>query len=110
MHTANIEIENASSGRLQEVKNNGKSLSFQAQKVVAVAYMRWLLTRGSNCKALTGKILVSWIGSRLWEVFACERWSHMKVLPCITILFSRRCKLQTLTYNKAKDASFENTN
>ena len=29
--------------------------------------------RGSNCKALTGKILVFCIGGRLWEVFAYER-------------------------------------
>ena len=31
--------------------------------------------RGSNCKALTGNILVFWIGGRLWEVVAYERWS-----------------------------------
>ena len=30
-----------SSGRLQELKNNGKSLNFQAQKVVMVAHRRW---------------------------------------------------------------------
>ena len=57
-------------GRLLELKNNGKSLNFQAQKVVAVAYKRWSFTRGSNCKALTGKVLVHefWIGGLLWEV------------------------------------------
>ena len=38
--------------------------------MVAVAYRRWSFTRGSNCKALTGKILVFWIGGRLWEVVA----------------------------------------
>ena len=27
-------------------------------------------TRDSNCKAFTGKILVFWIGGRLWEVVA----------------------------------------
>ena len=49
--------------------------------MVIVAYRRWLFyfTRGSNCKALTGKILVFWIGSRLLEVVAYERWSHMEV-------------------------------
>ena len=54
-------------GRVQEVKNNGKSLNFQAQKEVAVAYGRWSVTRGSNCKALTGKVLVHevWIGGLL---------------------------------------------
>ena len=38
--------------------------------MVAVAYRRWLFTRGSNCEALTGKILVFWIGGRLREVVA----------------------------------------
>ena len=38
-----------------------------------------LLARSSNCKALTGKILVFWIGRRLWEVVAYERWPHMGV-------------------------------
>ena len=41
-----------------------------AQNVVAVAYRRWLFTRGSNCKSLTGKVLVFWIGGHLWEVVA----------------------------------------
>ena len=58
---------------------NRKSLNFQTHKVVAVAYRRWSFTRDSNCKALSGKILVFWIGRRLWEVVAFERWSHMKV-------------------------------
>ena len=66
-------------GRLLELKKNGKSLNFQAQKVVAVAYKRWSFTRGSNCKALTGNVFVFWIGGLLWEVVAYERWSHMEV-------------------------------
>ena len=33
--------ENASSGRLQKVKKNRKSLSFQTQKVVEVGYRRY---------------------------------------------------------------------
>ena len=41
-----------------EVENNTKSLTVRPKKVVAVAYRRWSFTRGSNCKALTGKILV----------------------------------------------------
>ena len=49
----------------------------QAQKVAAVAYWRWSFTRGSNCKALTGKSLMFWTGGRLWEVVA-KRWSHME--------------------------------
>ena len=43
-----------------------KIINRQAQKVFVVAYMR------SNCKALTGKILVFWIGGRLWVVVACD--------------------------------------
>ena len=83
-----------SSGRLQEVKNSRKSLNFQAQKVVAVAYRRWSFTRGSNCKVLTGKVLVFWIGGRLWEVVANERWLHMEVrlysemfITAVSVLF-----------------------
>lgn len=40
--------------------------------VVAVAFKRWSFTRGSNCKALTWKVLVFWIaiGCHLWEVVA----------------------------------------
>ena len=68
-------------GRLLELKNNGKSLNFQAQKVSAVTYKRWSFTRGSNCKALSGKVLVHefWIGGLLWEVVAYKGWSHMEV-------------------------------
>ena len=35
-----------------------------------------LFTRGSNCEALTRKLLVFWIGGCLWEVVAYERWLH----------------------------------
>ena len=35
--------------------------------------------RGSNCKALTGKVSVFWIGGRLWKVVGYERWLHMDV-------------------------------
>ena len=52
----------------------------QAQKVFAVAYRNESFTRGSNCKALSGKqFLVSWICGRLWAVVAYGRWSHMEV-------------------------------
>ena len=71
--------ENMSSCRLQEVKNDRKSLNFQAQKVVGVAYRRWSFTRGSNCKALTEKVLVFWISGRLQQMVAYERWSHIEV-------------------------------
>ena len=33
--------------------------------MVTVAYKRWSFTRGCNCKALTGKVLVFWIIGRL---------------------------------------------
>ena len=36
-----------------------------AQKVIAVVYRRWSFNRGSNCKALTGKIAVYWFGGHL---------------------------------------------
>ena len=41
--------------------------------MVTVAYRRWSFTRDSNFKALTGKVLVFWIGGRLWEVVSYER-------------------------------------
>ena len=50
-----------SNGRLREVKNKLKEnfkLSFL--KVVAVAYERWPLTRGSKYSDLTWKLLVFW--------------------------------------------------
>ena len=53
--------------------------------MVAVAYRRWSFARGSNFKALTGKVLVFWIGGRLWEVVAYERWSHMDVRVYMTL-------------------------
>jgi len=63
----------------KRLKTLYKMLNRQAQKVVAVAYRRWLFTTGSNCKALTGQILVFWIGSRLWEAVAHKSWSHIEV-------------------------------
>ena len=47
--------------------------------MAAVAYRVWLFTRGSNCNAFTGKVLVFWIGGRLREVVAYERGLHMEV-------------------------------
>ena len=45
-----------------------ENINHKAQKLVVVTYRRWSFTRGSNCKALTGKIVVFWTGGRLWEV------------------------------------------
>ena len=58
-----------SSGRLHEVKNNGKLLTVRLQKCSRLL-VRCSFTRGSNRNALTGKILVFWIGGRLREVVA----------------------------------------
>ena len=67
MHTANIVIREYVKWLLiRGQKTPGKSLNFQAQKVAAVAYSKWLFTRDS--KSLTGKVLVFWIRGRLWEV------------------------------------------
>ena len=77
-----------SSGRLQEVKNSRKSLNFQAQKVVAVAYRRWSFTRGSNCKVLSGKVLVFWIGGRLWEVVTNGGSTYSEMfITAVSVLF-----------------------
>ena len=86
MHTANIQrSENASVVAYKRLKTMENHYSFQAQKVVAVAYRSWSFTRGSNCKALTSKVLKFWIGGRLWEMVAYERWSHMKVQLCVKV-------------------------
>ena len=75
VHTVNIEIRECVKWSLtKEVKKNRKSLSFQNQKVVTVAYISWSFTKASNCKALTGNILVFWIDGQLWEVVTYERW------------------------------------
>ena len=55
--------------------------------MVAVAYRRWSFTTGSNCRALTGNVLVFWIGGRLWEVVAYEKWSHMEVRLNLNAIF-----------------------
>ena len=34
-------------------------------------------------RALTGKILVFWIGGRLWKVLTYERWLYIEVLRVI---------------------------
>ena len=71
--------QHASSGCLKEVKNIRKSLTFQAQKVVADAYRGLLFTRGYNCKVLTGKVSVFWMDGRLWQMVTYMKWSHREV-------------------------------
>ena len=68
-----------SSGRLQEVKNNGKSLTIRPKKWSQSLTEGVPFTRGSNCRALTDKNLVFWISSQLWEVVPHKRWLHMEV-------------------------------
>ena len=46
--------------------------------MAVVACRRRLFTRGSNCKALTGTILVFWIGGCLGEVASYEKWLHVE--------------------------------
>ena len=59
---------------LQEVKN-------KSVRVVAVAYKRWSLTRGSNYSDLAGVILLFW-KSGSSEVAAYESWSQGEVRLC----------------------------
>ena len=43
------------------------------QKVVTIGYERWLFTSVEvlNCRALTGKVMVVWMGGRTWR-FNCS--------------------------------------
>ena len=77
--------------RLKAMKNH---YTFRPKNVVAVTYRRFSFTRGSSCKALSGKVLVFWIGGRLWEVVAYKRWSQMEVrmyLEIYHIWYYRLC-------------------
>ena len=66
------------SGRLREVKNK-ENFKLLALKVVAVAYERWSLTRGSQCSDLAEKLLVFWKTGLWGDVVAYERWSQPEV-------------------------------
>ena len=44
-----------------------------------MAHKRWLFTRGSVCRDLTGKIWGFQISARLLDEVPSERWSHMEV-------------------------------
>ena len=57
-----------SSGHLQELKNNGKSFNFQAQKVVMVAHTKWKSFGVFDSGHL-----------HVWEVVAYGRWTDMEV-------------------------------
>ena len=107
-HSEHKRSDKSSSGRLQEVKNNGKSINRKPQIVVAVAYRKWSpVYEGSNYyKASTGKVLVFWIGCRFWEVVANTRggrkWRFdMYLGTCYTVFFARRnFYLQTPKYSQ----------
>ena len=85
----------------------------QAQKVVAVAYKRCSFTKGSNCKALTGEILVFWIGGRLWELAAYEWWSHMEVRRYLNSYLASKLgeiKQKNLFFNAEPQVDFKLAN
>ena len=67
-------LHHPSSGRLREVKYKEK-FQLLALKVVAVAYERWSLTRGSKYSDLTWTLLVFWKTGRLREVVATGGWT-----------------------------------
>ena len=59
MHTANIEIEQYVRESLtKDFKKRGNHSKPSAPKRDAVAYRNWSFSRGSNCYALTRKVLV----------------------------------------------------
>ena len=81
--------------------------------MVAVAYRRWSSTRGSNYKALTGEILVFWIGGRLWELVAYEWWSHMEVRRYLNSYLASRLgeiKEKNLFFNAESQVDFKLVN
>ena len=67
-----------SSGPLREVKTKG-NFKLLALKVVAVAYERRSLTRGSKYSDFTWKLSVFWKTVRSKEVVAYERWSQPEI-------------------------------
>ena len=62
--------------------------------MVAVAYRRCSFTRGSNCKAFTGNVLVFWIGGRLRKVVAPGA-STVFQRHSMFIIFFKKKKLAT---------------
>ena len=68
-HKGHNRSENSSSGRLQEVKNNRKSLKPSAPNS----------GRGRLQQVLVCERFLFWISCRLGKVVAYERWSHMEV-------------------------------
>jgi len=80
-------------GRLK-TKENFKLL---ALKVVAVAFERWALTRGSTSSDLTWKLLVCWKTGRWGEVVAQEKWlqPEYQLLICSDLSFTQNSLVGT---------------
>ena len=73
MHTVNTDIgECIKWSLIEEVKNNGKLLTVRLKKWSQSLTGGGHVLQVSTVRRLTGKILVIWIGGRLWEV-------HMEV-------------------------------
>ena len=58
-NTIHFSLHYLSNGRSREVKTK-ENFKLLALRVVAVAYERWSLTRGSKYSDLAGKLLVCW--------------------------------------------------
>ena len=61
-----------------------KHFQLLAQKVVAVAYERWWLTRGSKYSDLTWKLLVFWKTGRLGDGWSLTRGGRNQRFNCIS--------------------------
>ena len=74
-----------SSGRLREVKTK-ENFKLLAIKVVAAAYERWSLTRGSKYIDLTCELLVFWKTGRWGEVVETGGSTILRVWSCFHAL------------------------
>ena len=83
------------SDRLREVKNK-KNFELLALKVVAVAYGRWSLTRGSQCSDLTKKLFVYWKTGRWGQVVATGGLTVLTIPLCLTDLQNVNITLRIL--------------
>ena len=73
-----LSLHYLSSGRLTEVKKQRKISNFLALKVVADAYERWSLPRGSKSSDLSWKF---WKTGGWGEVVTHKRWSQQDTQP-----------------------------
>ena len=71
------------------------------------------VARGSNCKALPGKIYVFRIGGRLWELVAYEWWSYLEVRRYLNSYLALRLgeiKQKNLFFNAEPQVDFKLVN